>query len=176
MKKISSLLILLLLVLSPGHAAEKSYYWRGLRVGKSTVKEVKKVLGEPLQEYKEQILYENQPFDPDDPNEQQLRLNTVVINVGAKGVIESIFLSPEWGTTEEQLRPFLGQGQKMSYRKFLSKFGEIKAGAGTRPDEKLHYVSLDAPSEVFSHHRLLVIYERQDVVTGSHLVKLMLFY
>ena len=176
MKSIFFLLIVLLFVLSTAHAAEKAYRWRGLRVQHSTIKEVKKVLGEPAQEYREQLLYENLLFDPADANGEQIKLNTAVFNVGAKGVIESIFLSPEWGTTDEQLRPLLGEGKKVRYGKFLSSMGEVKIGAGTRPNEKLHYIDLDAPCEVYPDSRILVLYSRQDVVTGHYLVQFVLFY
>lgn len=169
--------IVLLLVLSTAHAAEKAYLWRGLRVQHATIKEVKKVLGEPSQEYREQLLYENLLFDPADPNGEQIRLNTAVLNVGAKGTVESIFLSPEWGTTDEQLRPLLGEGKKMRYGKFLlSTLGEVKIGAGTRPNEKLHYVDLNAPCEVYPESRILVLYIHQDVVSGNYLVQFVLFY
>jgi len=157
-------------------AAEKSYHWRGLRVGQSTAQDIKQVLGEPSQEYREQLLYEKQSFDPQNPGVKDARLDTAVFNISAKGVIESIFLSPEWGTTDEQLRPVLGDGQKMSYRKFLSAFGEIRVGAGTRPNEKLHYVDLDATCEVYQRSRILVLYIRQDVVTGHYLIQLIVFY
>jgi hypothetical protein len=168
--------IVFLLVFSSISAAAKPYNWRALKVGQSTVKDAKKLLGEPHQEYREQFLYEKQFLDPGDPNAQPVRLDTVVLNIGAKGVIESVFLFPEWGITDEQLRPIFGKGQMMTYRKFLSSMGEVKIGAGTRPDEKLHYVSLDAPCEVFSQYRVLVLYSRQDVVTGNYLVQLILFY
>lgn len=176
MKRIFLLLGAFFLLVSTAPAAEKAYRWRGLRAQHSTVKETKKVLGEPTQDYREQLLYESLLFDPDDPSGQQIRLNTAVLNVGVKGVIESIFLSPEWGTTDEQLRPVLGKGRKMSYRKFLSSFGEVKIGAGTRPNEKLHYIDLDAPCEVYSESRIVVLYSRQDVVTGNYLVQFVLFY
>jgi hypothetical protein len=93
-----------------------------------------------------------------------------------KGEIDSIFLFPEYGTIDEQLRPLFGKGQKMSYRKFLASKGEIKVGAGTRPDEKLHYVDLDSPAEVYPQARILVVYGQQDVVTGGYMVKLVIFY
>lgn len=176
MKTIAPLLIVLLITSSTAHTAEKTYGWRGVRIGQSSIKDVKKALGEPSQEYREQILYENQLFDPADPNGQQVRLNTAVLNVGVKGIIESIFLFPEWGTTDEQLRPLFGKGQRMRYGKFLSSLGEVKIGAGTRPDEKLHYVDLDAPCELYPHLRVLVLYSRQDVVTGNYLVQFILFY
>ena len=64
----------------------------------------------------------------------------------------------------------------MAYRKFLATLGEIKIGAGTRPDEKLHYVDLDAPCEVFPQYRILLLYQRQDVVSGNYLVQFILFY
>ena len=157
-------------------AAEKSYHWRGLRVRQSTVQDIKQALGEPSTEYREQLLYEKVSFDPMHPDVKDVRLDTVVFNISAKGVIESIFLSPEWGTTDEQLRPVLGEGRKMSYRKFLSTFGEIKIGAGTRPNEKLHYVDLDATCEVYAQSRILLMYIRQDVVTGHYLIQLVVFY
>lgn len=160
-------------------AAEKpagSYTWRGIRVHKSTVDDVKKTLGEPTQEYREQLLYENQVYDPGHATGRNVRLSTVVLNVAMNGTIESVFLSPEWGTMDQDLRSFFGKGKKMTYRKFLSTRGEVKAGAGTRPDEKLHYIDLDSPCEVFSESRVLLLYHRQDVVSGNYLVQFVLFY
>ena len=156
--------------------APEPYSWRGIQLQKSTVDDAKKALGTPAREYREQLLYENQIFDPADANGQNVRLNTVILNIGVKGTIESIFLSPEWGTTDQDLRPFFGKGKRMTYRKFLATLGEIKIGAGTRPDEKLHYVDLNAPCEVFPRYRILLIYQRQDVVSGNYLVQFMLFY
>ena len=176
MTTIASFLFFIFLPAFVAAAAEKSYQWRGLRVRQSTVQDIKQVLGEPSQEYREQLLYEKQSFDPQNPDVNDVRLDTVVVNIGAKGVIESIFLSPEWGTTDEQIRPVLGDGQKMSYRKFLSAFGEIKVGAGTKPNEKLHYIDLDATCEVYAQSRILVLYIRQDVVTGYYLIQFVVFY
>ena len=156
--------------------APEPYSWRGIQLQKSTVDDAKKALGTPAREYREQLLYENQVFDPADANGQNVRLNTAILNIGVKGTIESIFLSPEWGTTDQDLRPFFGKGKRMTYRKFLATLGEIKIGAGTRPDEKLHYVDLNAPCEVFPRYRILLIYQRQDVVSGNYLVQFMLFY
>lgn len=176
MKATATLLATLLAVLWAAAALSGSYGWRGIRVHESTVNDVKKALGKPTQEYREQILYENQLFDPNDPNGQLIKLNTVVLNVGVKGTIESVFLSPEWGTTDQDFRPFFGKGKRMSYRKFLSTMGEVRFGAGTRPNEKLHYVDLDAPCEFFPQSRVLFIYQRQDVVSGNYLVQFILFY
>lgn len=173
----AALLISLPIILSAVvEGATSTYSWRGIRVHESRVHDVKKALGEPAQEYREQLLYENQVFDPADANGQKVRLNTVILNFGVKGVIESIFLSPEWGTTDEDVRPFFGKGKKMTYRKFLSTMGEVKIGAGTRPDEKLHYVDLDSPCEVFLQTRVLLLYHRQDVVSGNYLLQLIIFY
>ena len=152
------------------------YPWRGIRLHKSTVEDAKKALGAPAREYREQLLYENQVFDPADANGQNVRLNTVILNIGVTGMIEWIFLSPEWGTTDQDLRPFFGKGKKMTYRKFLATMGEIKIGAGTRPDEKLHYIDLDSPCEDFPQKRVLLLYQWQDVVSGNYLVQFVLFY
>ncbi|MDH3445306.1 MAG: hypothetical protein OEN50_15380 [Deltaproteobacteria bacterium] len=153
-----------------------SYSWRGIRVHKSTVGDVKKALGEPTLEYREQLLYENQVFDPAHVNGQRVKLSTVVLNVAPNGSIESVFLSPEWGTTDQELRSFFGKGRKMTYKKFLATTGEVRIGAGTRPNEKLHYIDLDSPCEVFSESRVLLLYQRRDVVSGDYLVQLILFY
>ena len=134
------------------------------------------MLGEPSQGYRDQLLYENQLFDSGEPDGQPIRLSTVVLNLGIKGVIESIFLFPEWGTTDEQLKPIFGKGQRTTYRKFLSSMGEVKIGAGTRPDEKLHFLELDAACEAYPQLRILTVYGQQDVVTGNYLVRLILFY
>lgn len=165
-------------VLLTGAAARPSEFsgWRGIELQKSKVEDVKRALGEPAREYREQLLYENQVFDPADPNGQNVRLNTVILNVGVKGTIESIFLSPEWGTTDLDLRPFFGKGKRMTYRKFLASLGEIKIGAGTKPNEKLHYIDLDSPCENFPQHRVLFLYQRRDVVSGNYLVQFVLFY
>jgi hypothetical protein len=172
--------LLLATFLMTAGAAEKpvgsSYSWRGIRVHKSAVDDVKKALGTPAQEYREQLLYENQVFDPADAGGQHVRLSTVVLNVAVGGIIESVFLSPEWGTTDQELRSFFGKGARMTYRKFLSMMGEVKVGAGTRPNEKLHYIDLDSPCEVFSEDRVLLLYQRQDVVSGNYLVQFVLFY
>lgn len=169
-------LLIFFLVLSSTAAAKRMFDWRALRVGQSTTRDAKKLLGKPLQEYKEQLLSEKKQLDPGDPNGQPVRLDTMVLNLGSKGAIESIFLFPEWGTTGEQLRPLFGEGRKMKYKKFLSSIGKVKIGAGTRPDEKLHYINLDSLCEVYQKSRVLVIYSRQDVVTGNYLVHLILFY
>jgi len=166
------------LMVVPGFAqsASQPYIWRGVQTRNSTAEDVKKALGTPTQEYREQLLYEKQVFDPADPNGKHIRLSTVVLNIGIKGVIESVFISPEWGTTDRDFRPFFGKGKKMSYRKFLASRGEVKVGAGTRPNEKLHYVSLDSPCELFDQSQVLFIYQRQDVVSGNFLVQFIVFY
>ena len=162
----------------PGVAQANSapYVWRGVQAHHSTPEDVKRALGKPTQEYREQLLYEKQVFDPADPNGKHIRLSTVVLNIGVKGVIESVFISPEWGTTDKDFRPFFGKGRRMSYRKFLATMGEVKVGAGTRPNEKLHYVSLDSPCEQFDQSRVFFIYQRQDVVSGNFLVQFIVFY
>ena len=174
--KAAVLLLSCFMLMGAAARAPESYSWRGIQLQKSTVDDAKRALGTPAREYREQLLYENQIFDPADANGQNVRLNTAILNIGVKGTIESIFLSPEWGTTDQDLRPFFGKGKRMTYRKFLATLGEIKIGAGTRPDEKLHYVDLDAPCEVFSQNRILLLYQRQDVVSGNYLVQFVLFY
>ena len=174
--KAAALLLSCFMLMGAAARPQESYIWRGIQLQKSTVDDAKKALGTPAREYREQLLYENQVFDPADANGQTVRLNTVILNIGVKGTIESIFLSPEWGTTDQDLRPFFGKGKRMTYRKFLASLGEIKIGAGTRPDEKLHYVDLDAPCEVFPQYRILLLYQRQDVVSGNYLVQFVLFY
>ncbi|MFQ5950225.1 MAG: hypothetical protein ACE5J1_06020 [Nitrospiria bacterium] len=169
-------LLIFFLVLSSPVPAKRIFDWRVLRVGQSTARDAKKLLGKALQEYKEQLIYEKKHLDSGDPNARPIGLDTAVINLGLKGVIESIFLFPEWGTTDKQLKPLFGEGRKMKYRKFLSSMGKVKIGAGTRPDEKLHYINLDSLCEVYQKHRILVIYSQQDVVTGNYLVRLILFY
>jgi hypothetical protein len=169
--KAALLLLSCLMLIGAAPRAPESYSWRGIQPHKSTVDDVKKALGTPAREYREQLLYESQVFDPADANGQNVRLNTVILNIGVKGTIESIFLSPEWGTTDQDLRPFFGKGKRMTYS-----LGEIKVGAGTRPDEKLHYVDLDAPCEMFPQYRILLIYQRQDVVSGNYLIQFVLFY
>lgn len=170
------LLLSCFMLLGAAARPPESYNWRGIRLHNSTVDDAKKALGTPAREYREQLLYENQVFDPADANGQNVRLNTAILNIGVKGTIESIFLSPEWGTTDQDLRPFFGKGKRMTYRKFLATLGEIKIGAGTRPDEKLHYVDLDSPCEFFPQYRILLLYQRQDVVSGNYLVQFILFF
>ena len=174
--KVAALLLSWSMTVAAAERPPESYSWRGIQMHKSNAEDVKKVLGAPAREYREQLLYENQVFDPGDANGQNIRLNTVILNIGIKGTIESIFLSPEWGSTDQDLRPFFGKGKRMNYRKFLSSFGEIKMGAGTKPDEKLHYIDLDSPCEVFPQNRILLLYQRQDVVSGNYLVQFILFY
>jgi hypothetical protein len=169
-------LIICMLGISGAVSAGESYGWRGIQVHKATADAVKKALGPPATEYREQLLYENQVFDPGDPSGQNVRLNTVVVNVGVNGVVDSIFISPEWGTTDQDVRTFFGNGKKTIYRKFLATMGEVKIGAGTRPNEKLHYVDLESPCEVFAQARVLMLYHRQDVVSGNYLVQFILFY
>ncbi len=176
--KINACILISFLLFATGlaQANSKPYVWRGVQVHQSTREDVKKALGEPTQEYKEQLLYEKQVFDPNDPNGQHIRLSTVVLNIGVKGVVESVFMSPEWGTTDKEFRPFFGKGKRMSYRKYLSTKGNVKVGAGTRPNEKLHYVDLDSPCELFVQSQVLFIYQRQDVVSGNFLVQFIVFY
>lgn len=152
------------------------YNWRLLSVGKSTAADAKAVLGPPTHEYREQLLYEDQKLEADDPTVPSVRLDTVVLNLGSDQEVESIFLFPLYGTSHEELLPLFGTGQRMRYGEFLSSRGEFRVGAGTRPDEKLHYVDLNDLCEVYEKSRILVIYERQDVVTGSDLVRLIVFY
>ena len=152
------------------------YDWESLKVGVSTAADVKKVLGEPTHEYRDQLLYENQRLDVEDPSFPPVRLNTVVLNLDTDKKIESIFLFPLYGTTNKELRPLFGVGHRMPYRTFLSSMGEFKVGAGTRPDEKLHYIELNAPCEVYPQFRILVIYGIQDVVTGDDLIRLIVAY
>jgi hypothetical protein len=174
--KMAVLLISCLITLGAADRSLESYSWRGIQLRKSTAEDAKKTLGAPAREYREQLLYENQVFDPGDANGQNVRLNTVILNIGIKGTVDWIFLSPEWGTTDQDLRPFFGKGKRMTYRKFLSTFGEVKIGAGTRPDEKLHYIDLDSPCEVFPQNRILLLYHRQDVVSGNYLLQFIVFY
>ena len=174
--KIAALLISCFMLMGAAPLSPRPYNWRGIQLHKSTAEEVKKALGTPAREYREQLLYENQVFEPADANGQNVRLNTVILNIGVQGTIESIFLSPEWGTTDQDLRSFFGPGKKMTYRKFLATLGEIKIGAGTRPNEKLHYIDLDSPCEDFPQHRVLFLYQLRDVVSGNYLVQFVLFY
>ena len=174
--KAAAVLISCFMLMGAAPRAPEPYNWRGIQLHKATVEDAKRALGTPAREYREQLLYENQVFDPGDANGQNVRLNTVILNIGGKGTIESIFLSPEWGTTDQDLRSFFGAGKKMTYRKFLATLGEIKIGAGTRPDEKLHYIDLDSPCEDFPQKRVLLLYHRQDVVSGNYLVQFVLFY
>lgn len=174
-KLLPPLLIFLLIWLHTATAA-RAFDLQALQVGRSTSRDAKRVLGKPLQEYSEQLLYENQRLESGDPKDQPVRLDTVVLNLGPKGIIESIFLFPEYGTTDEHLRALFGKGKSMKYEEFLSSLGKVKIGAGTRPDEKLHYINLDAPCEVYPRSRVLVVYNREDLVTGHYLVHLILFY
>jgi hypothetical protein len=174
--KVAVLLLSCLITAAAAGRAPELYTWRGIQLHKSTADDVKRALGSPAREYREQLLYENQVFDPADANGQNVRLNTVILNIGVKGTIESIFLSPEWGTTDQDVRTFFGKGKRMNYGKFLSTLGEVKVGAGTRPDEKLHYIDVESPCEVFPQKRVLLLYHRQDVVSGNYLLQFILFY
>ena len=178
MKRGRAVVIFVFAWLLSGAAAKvpNLYNWRGIQAHKSSAEDAKKFLGAPAQQYREKLLYENQVFDASTADGQQVKLSTVVLNIGAEGIVESIFMSPEWGTTDQDVRRFFGNGTRMTYRKFLATLGDVKIGAGTRPDEKLHYVDLDSPCEYFAELRVLLLYHRQDVVSGHYLLQFILLF
>lgn len=144
--------------------------WLGLRVGRSTANDASERLGAPLQRTADYLLFRG------DTAPAPVRTESVVVNAGADGVIESIFVFPVWGTLDRDVRGFLGHGRILTYGEFLRITGRTTFGAGTRADGKLHYLPPDLLTESFPDLGMLVVYDSADVAARDRLVKLLVVY
>lgn len=144
--------------------------WKGLKIGVSSADDAQRVLGKPASVYPEYHLFTPIRI------KSQLRPDTVVVNFNARGVIESMMIFPRWGLIDADIEEAFGQGQRMSYGAFLKQTGVTSFGAGTRPAEKLHYLPLGLPCEVYERKKILVLYDEREFTSGDQLVKLVIFY
>lgn len=153
-----------------GTAPLRPREWAGLRVGVTPITEVRRRLGEPLQQTAEFVLYGG------DRVAAPLKADSVVVNTGAGGVIESIFVFPVWGTMDRDIRALLGPGKLMPYAEFLKATGRTAQGAGTNAGGKLHYLPPDAATESFAEMGMLAVYDAADPAARERLVKLLIVY
>jgi HEAT repeat protein len=140
--------------------------WGGVRVGSTALADLRKRLGSPLQETPDFLLYQGERLPA------PLKVDSVVVNADAKGVVESIFVFPAWGTVDRDVRALLGRGKVMTYGEFLTATGRTAVGAGTRAGGKLHYVPQDMLTESYAEMGVLIVYDG-DASAREHLVKFM---
>lgn len=168
-RKTSGFLLIFFLISFP--FIVESGEWLTLQIGVSKAEDAKKILGLPLQELPDYLLFSGEKI------QSKLKADTVVVNLDSNKTIESIFLFPIFGTTEIDTRKFFGGGGKiMTYEEFLTSTGRNSYGAGTRASQKLHYVPLSSECELYENLRALVIYEDRDFSSGNAQVKLVIFY
>lgn len=153
-----------------GTASLRPRAWAGVQVGATALAEVRQRFGQPLQESPEFLLYQGSRFST------SLRADSVVLNADGKGLVESIFVFPSWGTLDRDVRALLGQGKTMTYGEFLKLSGRTKYGAGTRAEGKLHYLPPDAITEAYTEMGMLVVYDGTDAAARDRLVKLLIIY
>jgi HEAT repeat protein/PBS lyase HEAT-like repeat-containing protein len=144
--------------------------WAGIRAGSMGLTEARERLGQPIQETPEFLLYPGAKFAA------PVRADSVVLNAGAGGVIESIFVFPMWGTMDRDIRALLGQGNVMPYAEFLKSTGRTGYGAGTRVGGKLHYLPPESITESFTEMGILIVYDTTDAASRDRLVKLLIIY
>lgn len=144
--------------------------WNGLKVGVSNAAEAKRVLGKPVSEYPDSLLFSGSKI------RSKLNPDTIVVNINQAGTIESIIIFPLWGTTEVEIHKVYGEGQIMTYEHFLKHTGRTHYGAGTRPEQKLHYVQLDNKCEFYNNRNVLVIYDQRELASEHDVVKLVVIF
>lgn len=162
----SAAILLLALLAGPVEAGE----WAGLKIGVSTAQDAKRLLGKPSSEYPDSLLF------PGDRITSPVHPDTIGIQIDPNQVVESLFIFPLWGVTNVDVQSAFGRGKRRLYGEFLEQSGIKTYGAGTRAAQKLHYLPLDLPCEVFSKEKILVVYEDRDLSSGDQIVKLILFY
>jgi HEAT repeat protein len=151
----------------PVRAPLLAHEWAGFHVGRTTFREIRERLGEPLQESPDFLLYRG------DRVSGPMRVDSVVLNADASGLLESIFVFPAWGTMDRDVRAVLGPGRVMPYSEFLKTSGRTAYGAGTKAGGKLHYLPPDAVTEAYADMGLLVVYDDGAV---ERLVKLIIVH
>lgn len=144
--------------------------WAGLRVGVTTLADARQRLSAPVQESPGSLLFRGEPING------PLRAESMVVNANTRGVIESIFVFPAWGTLDRDVRALFGPGKLMTYGEFLRVTGRTSYGAGTRAEGKLHYLPLDLLTESYPEMGMLVVYDSAEVAARDRLVKLLIVY
>ncbi len=152
------------------NASLKPREWAGLKVGTATLIEARERFGSPLQETPDALLFRGEQL------RTPLRTESVTVNANPKGVVESIFIFPAWGTLDRDTRALLGPGKIMTYGEFLRMTGRTAYGAGTRARGKLHYLPPDLLTESYPEMGILVVYDSAEVAARDRLVKLLIIY
>jgi hypothetical protein len=159
---------------APAASAERPplqpHEWGGLRVGRARLADARERFGAPLQETSDFALFRGEAV------RGAIRADSVVVNAGPGGAVESIFVFPVWGTLDRDVHALLGRGRLMTYGEFLQATGRTAYGAGTKAGGKLHYVPPDLMSESYPDAGVLVIYDGPERVASERLVKLLIVY
>jgi hypothetical protein len=150
--------------------APRPHEWAGIKVGESRMADARQRLGVPLQDTPEFALFSAERVTG------PLRTDSLVVNADTRGMVESIFVFPVWGTLDRDVRSVLGQGKIMAYERFLASTGRTVSGAGTRAREKLHYVAPNVLTESYPEMGILVVYDGPDQPAGDRIVKLLIVY
>lgn len=150
--------------------APRPHEWAGIKVGESRMADARQRLGAPLQDTPDFALFSAQRVAG------PLRADSLVVNADTRGMVESIFVFPVWGTLDRDVRSALGQGKLMAYEQFLASTGRTASGAGTRAREKLHYVAPNVLTESYPEMGMLVVYDGPDQPAGERIVKLLIVY
>jgi HEAT repeat protein/PBS lyase HEAT-like repeat-containing protein len=150
-------------------ATLRPHEWAGVRVGVTRLADVREALGTPLQQAPDFLLYRGERFV------SPLRVDSVVLNADARGIVESVFVFPLWGTLDRDVRSLLGQGVVGSYADYLKTSGRAVIGAGTRAEGKLHYLPPEALTEAYAQMGMLVVYDGGESAPDK-LVKLIIVH
>ncbi|MBI2877803.1 MAG: hypothetical protein HYY20_13090 [Candidatus Tectomicrobia bacterium] len=144
--------------------------WLGLKIGKSTLEDAKRLLGGAIQEQPDYWVFRGEGI------QDRLNPDTVQVNIDPDSkVIRGIFVFPLWGVTNADIRKyFKKKGEVTTYGAFLDGIGG-NYGAGTRCGQKLHYMQLENMCEVYEKEGALVIYDSRDLASEQEVVKLVLF-
>lgn len=144
--------------------------WLGLEIGKSTLEDAKKCLGETIQEQPDYWVFRGGGI------RDGLNPDTIQVNIDpVTQAIQSIFIFPIWGvTTDIDIHKYFGKGRVATYGTFLSSTG-ANYGAGTRCGQKLHYMQLENKSEIYEEMGVVVIYDSRDLASEQDVVKLVMF-
>jgi hypothetical protein len=153
----------------PPSRALRPREWAGIRVGAARLADVRSVLGKPVQEAPDFVLYTGERLL------SALRVDSIVLNADVNGVIESIFVFPVWGTVERDVRALLGNGAVGTYSDYLKASGRTAYGAGTRAGGKLHYLPPETVTETYAAMGMLVVYDAAEA-GQDRLVKLIIVH
>jgi hypothetical protein len=153
----------------PASRALRPHEWAGIKVGAARLADVRSVLGKPVQDAPDFALYTGERLL------SALRVDSVVLNADSKGVIESIFVFPVWGTVERDVRALLGTGAVGTYGDYLKASGRTAYGAGTRAGGKLHYLPPETVTETYPAMGMLVVYDAAEA-GPDRLVKLIIVH